>query len=562
MQVEGPSLERAAAPPSSQDDNRTASPPKAAEPSAGPASPGGQDTSVIMERCYDLCHSTGRRLGTFAISDRAIHNRRSSPKGQAANAVASSTQVEGARETSAASWSSESSSAGSAERALEEAFNRKYSTRRQISAPNEDNIEIITRWGVLAGKVLHCISLGLHVKGKDGRSTMQMMTGGTKKRLTNSRAESKTAPEPYGPSEFLLQRAWLVIEQTKSLTQALGEEANDVDDHDWYPNGLLPYMFGGDYVETLFLLAVTARQLLASQPVLAEVSPPCKIFGDIHGQLRDMLLLFRCYGAPWQERSQDLNFVFNGDFVDRGKHQLEVIGLLLALKIVKPKNVWLVRGNHEDIMMNEKYGFWEECIAHLGDRAGLMIFLAMQKAFDQLPLACLVAQCVLVVHGGIGDGKWSLDDLRAVKRPLSVGRLHSEEYDWVWNILWSDPIEDDEVGQASVFGVHASPRSKQVKKFGWDVTKVFCARNGLKMVVRSHQSKVDGLGLDVMHDQQLVRVFSARDYSNADNCGAVLWVRWFNDKCPGDQMVIRPQVLLSRMQAKLLSAVPMPPPPG
>ena len=71
-----------------------------------------------------------------------------------------------------------------------------------------------------------------------------------------------------------------------------------------------------------------------------------------------------------------------------------------------------------------------------------------------------------------------------------------------------------------MFGVHESPRNTTAVLFGWDITKTFCARNGLAMVVRSHQSKKYGLGFDLMHDEKLIRVFSARDYEGHCNDGA------------------------------------------
>jgi len=106
---------------------------------------------------------------------------------------------------------------------------------------------------------------------------------------------------------------------------------------------------------------------------------------------------------------------------------------------------------------------------------------------------------------------------------------------WALNILWSDPIEDDddlvtdENGQGQVFrntaGVHDSPRKEQAVQFGWDVTKTFCARNGLGLIIRSHQCKPDGAGFDIMHDDHLIRVFSARDYEGNGNDSATVLIR-------------------------------------
>ncbi|CAJ1338772.1 unnamed protein product [Effrenium voratum] len=318
--------------------------------------------------------------------------------------------------------------------------------------------------------------------------------------------------------------------------------------------GALSELFTSEYVDTLMILAKASSKLLAAQPVLAEAKAPCRIFGDLHGQMRDLLLLFAAFGFPGSREDMvdgvEMSYVFNGDFVDRGAHSLEVIGLLLALKVAMPHRVWLVRGNHEDRSMNARYGFLEECQDRLGETFGRKTHDLLQTAFDHLPLACLVGGKILCVHGGVGDGRWDLNDLRAVRRPLGQQELGEKKFRWVHNILWSDPIEDDRETHAQdsgpVFGVHESPRNTTAVLFGWDVTKTFCAKNGIAMVVRSHQSKKDGLGVDVMHDRMLIRVFSARDYEGQCNDGAVLLVRPLDPDDKGEDL--RPPTLLVRAQ--------------
>lgn len=85
-----------------------------------------------------------------------------------------------------------------------------------------------------------------------------------------------------------------------------------------------------------------AREIFLSQPTLIELNPPVKIVGDTHGQYQDLLRMFNMCGWPPQA-----NYLFMGDYVDRGKQSLETILLLLCYKIKFPENFFLLRGNHE-----------------------------------------------------------------------------------------------------------------------------------------------------------------------------------------------------------------------
>lgn len=90
-----------------------------------------------------------------------------------------------------------------------------------------------------------------------------------------------------------------------------------------------------------------AREVFLGQSCLLELNPPVNIVGDIHGQYDDLLRIFDIMGYPPQT-----NYLFLGDYVDRGKQSLETILLLLCYKIKYPENFFILRGNHECASVN------------------------------------------------------------------------------------------------------------------------------------------------------------------------------------------------------------------
>jgi len=346
--------------------------------------------------------------------------------------------------------------------------------------------------------------------------------------------------ESFTPSSGGESIAVRVLSAAGGLAERIRCEAKEVIDEFWEQDGVVWDMFeeaddAEDLATQVMQLASATRDILSKQAMVSEVGVPCKIFGDIHGQLRDVLIFFSTYGWPGSPHGP--NFVFNGDFVDRGRHDLEVVCLLFALKVAYPARVWLNRGNHEDASMNVDYGFQAACDRHFGCQVGRRVFQSIQEAFCMLPLASVVGEKILALHGGLGNGNWKLSNVSEVPRPLSPSEIEKSKV--IFNILWSDPIEEDDPDMEETFGVHPSDRGGFAVTFGFDVTVNFCRHHGLGLIVRSHQAKEDGFGFDVMHDNMLIRVFSARDYDEHNNHGAILSVR----REPHGLLVVRPQLL-------------------
>ncbi|XP_048456469.1 serine/threonine-protein phosphatase with EF-hands 2-like [Rhincodon typus] len=134
------------------------------------------------------------------------------------------------------------------------------------------------------------------------------------------------------------------------------------------------------------------------------------ICGDLHGQLDDLLLIFYKNGLPSPEKV----YIFNGDYVDRGKYSIEILLILFAFLLAYPKAIYLNRGNHEDYVINLRYGFTKEVMQKY-QAHGRIILKLIQRVFSWLPLATIIDEKILILHGGISEAT-DLDFLSKIDR--------------------------------------------------------------------------------------------------------------------------------------------------
>lgn len=273
--------------------------------------------------------------------------------------------------------------------------------------------------------------------------------------------------------------------------------------------------------QELLLLCDTVVEVLRQEDSLVAVPLPCRVYGDIHGQLLDLLEFSNAFSWPDKRRGDifSMHYIFLGDFVDRGSYSCDVVSLLFSLKILYPSRVFLVRGNHEDRLMNVNYGFHADCIRKF-NHEGEDIWERVNDVFEFLPIAALVDGAILCIHGGIGDSITTLDDLRGIPKPIQViGEITpstTARERMILDALWSDPTDND-----SVLGVHCSPRGKNTCRFGPDRVQEFNRRNGLKLIIRAHECVQ--FGYEYFAGGQLLTVFSATNYCNQySNDGAMV----------------------------------------
>eukprot|EP00696_Hemimastix_kukwesjijk_P009310 gnl/Hemi2/21801_TR7275_c0_g1_i1.p1 gnl/Hemi2/21801_TR7275_c0_g1~~gnl/Hemi2/21801_TR7275_c0_g1_i1.p1 ORF type:complete len:510 (-),score=155.90 gnl/Hemi2/21801_TR7275_c0_g1_i1:399-1928(-) len=256
-----------------------------------------------------------------------------------------------------------------------------------------------------------------------------------------------------------------------------------------------------------------AAEALKNEPNLLRVTDQLTVVGDLHGQFFDLLKVFELGGAP----GLNSQYLFLGDYVDRGVFSTEICLYLFALKLTYPNNFHLLRGNHECRHLTAYFNFKEEC----RKKYNLELYEELMDAFDTLPLAAVLNNKFLCMHGGLSPDVKTLADIENIYRfmepPLSGPMC---------DLLWSDPMSDGyEDYSADEFMVNHVRGCSYF--FSYNAVQRFLESNHLLSVIRAHEAQFEGYQMlkkiESTEFPSVITVFSAPNYCGTyGNKGAVL----------------------------------------
>lgn len=242
-------------------------------------------------------------------------------------------------------------------------------------------------------------------------------------------------------------------------------------------------------------ICLKTYKLFSDEPNMLNLSTNIHIFGDIHGQYCDLIRFLDIIGLP-----PKVKLLFLGDYVDRGNNSIEVISLLFSLKIKYPKQVFLLRGNHECPLLNDAYGFKEECVERYKEK-GEYIWKEINKTLRMLPICALVGKKVFCTHGGISPHITNLKQINEINRNVDI-----PDKGILCDLTWSDPKKQKSKWNDNDRGISYT--------FNENALDDFMKKLGLDLIVRAHQVVDDGF--QFFHGHKMVTVFSAPNY-----CGQV-----------------------------------------
>lgn len=253
-------------------------------------------------------------------------------------------------------------------------------------------------------------------------------------------------------------------------------------------------------------MCLLGQEILIQESNIQIIESPIIICGDIHGQLHDLITLFKIGKEPPISK-----YLFLGDFVDRGFYSLETFLLLLVYKLKYPNKIYLIRGNHESRQITSVYGFYDECIRKYNNAN---VWRYCCELFDYLSLGAYIMnnncnkEGIFCIHGGLSPNLEKLDEIKLIDRKQEVPHDGS-----MCDLLWSDPEKE-------IQGWALSPRGAGFL-FGENETNKFLHLNNLSLIARAHQLVMEGYR--ELFNGGLVTVWSAPNYCyRCGNIAAIL----------------------------------------
>lgn len=257
-----------------------------------------------------------------------------------------------------------------------------------------------------------------------------------------------------------------------------------------------------------------AQALFTKEENLMHLKYPITVCGDVHGQFFDLVHLLGVGGDP-----KDTQYLFLGDYVDRGNFSTECVFYLYALKITYPKTFFMLRGNHECRQLTAFFNFKDEC-CYKYDEA---LYHKIMTSFDYLPLAAMVSKSFFCVHGGLSPDIVLLEDIQKLNRVCEIPREGP-----MCDLLWSDPYEEggkdldteDSHGSQKAtawFDYNVTRQCSYV--FGVEAVKQFLNDNKITSVIRAHEAQVEGYKMQMVNTTsgipRVITIFSAPNYCDA-----------------------------------------------
>lgn len=259
------------------------------------------------------------------------------------------------------------------------------------------------------------------------------------------------------------------------------------------------------------VILAKSRSIFLDQPTLLRLSPSVKIVGDIHGQFHDLIRIFNSCGYP-----PYTNYLFLGDYVDRGYKSLETILLLLCYKIKYPENFFMLRGNHESANITKIYGFYDECKRRLPLISGShKLWKNFIDVFNTLPIAATINDKIFCIHGGLSPDLHDLKQIENIKRPTDI-----PDKGLLADLLWSDPDP-----LMKTFSISNWPKNDRGVSycFGKKHVDHFLSKFNMDLIVRGHMVVEDGY--EFFNKRKFVTIFSAPNYCGEfNNYGAIMSV--------------------------------------